>query len=86
MARFARRHLPLAVTLANPEINDLAEQPLARAADPYAKAVATDVLTIRQEALLQMRRSGVGVLDVPPDALTAKLINRYLLIKSTRRL
>jgi len=86
MARFARRHLPLAITLANPEINDLAEQPLAQTPDPYAKAVATDVLTIRQEALLQMRRLGVGVLDVPPDALTAKLINRYLLIKSTRRL
>jgi hypothetical protein len=28
----------------------------------------------------------VGVLDVPPRALTPELINRYLLIKATRRL
>lgn len=42
--------------------------------------------TTLREALAAMRRHGVGVLDVPPRALTPEPINRYLLIKSTRRL
>ena len=86
MARFARYHLPLAVTLADPPLRALAHEPLAHRADPYAKALALDVLTARDEALTAMRRHGVSVLDVEPRALTPDLINRYLLIKSTARL
>jgi len=86
LARFARYHLPLAVTLANPEIRDVAEVPLARCTDRYAKAVALDVLAAREEALAAMRGQGVAVLDVPPKALIPELVNRYVTIKSTRRL
>ncbi|HUU60607.1 MAG TPA: DUF58 domain-containing protein [Phycisphaerae bacterium] len=88
LANFARRHLPLAVTLSNPELQAFAEQPLAgpAAPDPYSKAVALDVLAARKEALTAMRHLGVDVLDVHPGALTPELINRYLLIKSARRL
>lgn len=86
MARFARYHLPLAVTLADPPLRALAREPLARRGDPYAKALALDVLTARDEALASMRRHGVSVLDVEPSALTPDLINRYLLIKSAGRL
>ncbi|UCE47920.1 MAG: DUF58 domain-containing protein, partial [Phycisphaerales bacterium] len=38
MTRFARYHLPLAVTLSNPEIKQVAEEPLAGCKDPYSKA------------------------------------------------
>ena len=86
MARFARYHLPLAVTLANRDVRRLADQPLARGADPYAKAAAIDVLVAREEALTAMRHQGVGVLDVDPRALTPALINRYVMIKATGRL
>jgi len=86
MARFARYHLPLAVTLTNPEIRQLAEEPLARCKDPYSKAVALDILAAREEALISMRRKGISVLDVPPDRLTPELINRYTLIKSMHQL
>jgi len=86
MAHFARRHLPLVVTLANPELRATADAPLAGLADPYSKAVAVDVLTARREALTAMRQQGVDVLDVAPKALSPALINRYVLIKSTRRL
>lgn len=86
MARFARYHLPLAVTLSNPEIHAIAHQPLGSCEDPYAKAVALDVLAAREEALISMRRKGVSVLDVPPGRLTPELINRYTMIKTMRRL
>ena len=86
LARFARRHLPLAIALGDPEVLRLAREPLSRTSDPYSKAVALDALSAREEALTTMRHQGVDVLDVTPDKLTPDLINRYLLIKSTRRL
>lgn len=86
MGRFARRHLPLAVTLANPEVRRLAEQPLSEQPDPFSKAVAIDVLTAREEALTDMRSRGVMVLDVEPRQLTPELIKRYLRIKAMQRL
>jgi len=86
MAHYARRHLPLAVTLADPQVRSAAGRPLAEAGDLYVKAAALDVLAAREEALQAMRRMGVGVLDVEPPQLTPELINRYLLIKATHRL
>jgi uncharacterized protein (DUF58 family) len=86
LARFARYHLALAITLDDTDVRAVAEAPLARAADPYEKAVALDVIAARDEVLQTMRQSGVSVINVAPDALTPELINRYLLIKSTRRL
>ncbi len=86
LTSLARRQLPLAVTLSNPELRAVADEPLSRCADPYSKAVALDVLDSRRKALAAMRRQGVGVLDVEPPALTVELINRYLMIKSMRRL
>ena len=76
MARFARYHLPLLVTLSDPQIHEIAERPLAQDSDPYVQAAALDVLTARREALLTMRRKGVAVLDVLPNKLTTDLINR----------
>lgn len=86
LSRFARYHLPLAITLANPEVTALANAPLAACQNPYAKAIALDHLEARQEALTLMRQKGIGVLDVMPDALIVSLINRYVLIKSQNRL
>ena len=86
MARYARHHLPLAVTLANPEIGAVANEPLSHRPHLYSKAVALDVLAARDEALTAMRRQGVDVLDVDPHALMHDVINRYLRIKATRRL
>ncbi|UCE48042.1 MAG: hypothetical protein JSW47_20895, partial [Phycisphaerales bacterium] len=73
-------------TLSNPEIKQVAEEPLAGCKDPYSKAAALDALAERDKALLSMRRNGVSVLDVPPDRLTPELINRYTMIKSLHRL
>jgi uncharacterized protein (DUF58 family) len=86
MARFARQHLPLAVTLADPDLHTLAESPLDSRGEPYSQAAARDALAARTEALAAMRRLGVGVIDVYPPQLTPELINRYTLIKSTHRL
>jgi len=86
MGRFARRHLPMIVTLKDPGVHAEANRPLSAEGDPYAKAVALDVLAARGEALRAMRHSGVGILEAEPGHLSPDLIHRYILIKSTRRL
>lgn len=86
LARFARHHLLLAVTLSDPEMVKVADEPLETCTDPYSKAVAIDSLFVRKKALKLMRQKGISVLDVPPEKLTPALINRYAIIKSQRRL
>jgi uncharacterized protein (DUF58 family) len=86
VARFARRHLPLVVTLADPELRKLAVEPLDACRELHAKAVAIDLLKARGEALVAMRQSGVDVLDVGPGQLVTSLVDRYLKIKSRHRL
>lgn len=86
MARFARRHLPIIVTLTDTDVKQLAEESLIDMKNPYSKAVAIDVVKARNEALGLMRQSGVIVLDVPPKELTTSLIHTYLQIKASRRL
>lgn len=86
LAHYASRHISLAVTLANPELKEVAGEPLSEQPDPFTKAAAIDMLRAREEALQVMRHQGVDVLDVEPGRLTPELINRYLRIKSSRRL
>ncbi len=86
MGRFARHHLPLAVTLVDPAVAAVVDEPLAECGDVFSKAAAVDVMAARREALMTMRRYGVSVLDVAPEDLSPELINRYLKIKATRRL
>lgn len=85
LARFARYHVPLAVTLADPDIRRAAQAPLG-ASNPYRRAAALHVLSRREEALQAMRHRGIGVLDAPPDQVTPELIQRYLRIKTAHRL
>ncbi|MCA9528728.1 MAG: DUF58 domain-containing protein [Myxococcales bacterium] len=83
-ARFARHHVPLCVTLRNPELEAIASG-VAQSADEvdavYAQAVAVEQLARRRDALHRMRRYGVDVLDVDPRQLGPQLISRYLTLK-----
>ncbi|HSJ62307.1 MAG TPA: DUF58 domain-containing protein [Gemmatimonadaceae bacterium] len=81
--RSVARHLPLVVALRNEQLLAAATTPSAgRPAALYERAAAEELLQARDEALLRMRRAGVSVLDVPPEAMTAPVINRYLELKA----
>jgi uncharacterized protein (DUF58 family) len=76
----AARHLPVAVTIRNPDIEavaDEAEGPLA----PYRRAAAEELLDVRAKALQVMRRAGVHTVDAPPRTSTAALLAKYAEIK-----
>ena len=81
-SRSAARHLPLVVALRNDELVAAAVPAAHVSTDSvYESAAAEELLTARDEALWRMRRSGVSVLDVSPQRMTASVINRYLELK-----
>ena len=85
MARFARYHLPLCVTMRNLEVERLAAAEPREPADCFTKSVALQLLSRRTEALVRMRQSGVDVLDADPRQLTPQLLHRYILLKRRKQ-
>jgi uncharacterized protein (DUF58 family) len=83
VARAAARHLPLVVALRDESL-DAAARPGdgAGALALYESAAAEELLGAREGALARMRQAGVAVLDVPADAMTAGVVNRYLALKA----
>jgi uncharacterized protein (DUF58 family) len=82
-ARSVARHLPLVVALRNEQLVEVAmPAPTRSVARLFESAAAEELVQARHEAVVQMRRAGVAVLDVAPQAMTAAVINRYLEIKA----
>jgi uncharacterized protein (DUF58 family) len=86
VATLRPRHLALAVTLRNPELDAVAALRPPDARDAYRKAAAEELLRAREEALGHMRRAGVLVLDVPPQRAARAVVNQYLELKRRARL
>jgi uncharacterized protein (DUF58 family) len=86
IASLHRRHLPLAVTLRNPELDAAAAARPDSVAGAYRKAAAEELLSARDEALAAMRRAGVLVLDVHPAQASAAVVEKYVELKRRGRL
>lgn len=86
MARLAQRHLPLCVTISDPNITRLAGQPPRDSDAVYQRAVAEMLIDERQVILDTLNRNGVLTIDVPADKLTVSVINTYLELKARGKL
>lgn len=86
LSRLAKRHLPLCVTISDPNITRFAGQPVRSSDDVYQRAMAEMLLDERKVVLDTLNRSGVLTLDVPADKLTVSVINTYLELKGRGRL
>jgi uncharacterized protein (DUF58 family) len=80
--RSARRHLPLAVTLRDTDLDGLARAIPGNASAAYQQAAAEELLLEREQALAIMRASGVHVLDCEPRHLAPAVVDRYLELKA----
>ncbi|MEJ2237316.1 MAG: DUF58 domain-containing protein [Gemmatimonadales bacterium] len=80
------RHLPLVVTLRNPELDRVADSRPATVSHAYRKAAAEELLAARDSALAQMRRAGAIVLDVSPDKASSTVVEKYLELKRLGRI
>jgi len=81
VATLRPRHLPLAVTLRNPELDAVAAVRPATPRDAFRKAAAEELLHAREEALGHMRRAGVLVIDVTPERAAQAVVAKYLDLK-----
>jgi len=81
VATLRPRHLPLAVTLRNPELDAAAMRRPATPRDAFRKAAAEELLHAREEALGHMRRAGVIVIDVTPQRAAQAVVAKYLDLK-----
>lgn len=86
VASLSPRHLPLVITLRNPELDSVATCRPELVMDAYRKAAAEELIRARNEALTAMRRSGAVVLDVPPETASSSVVDRYLDLKRRGRL
>jgi uncharacterized protein (DUF58 family) len=86
LARFARRHLAVCISLADPALIRAADQPVRDVSSAYTKATAAQLLLTRSEALQLLRGQGVTMLECRPDTLTPAVVNEYLRLKYRARL
>jgi uncharacterized protein (DUF58 family) len=86
VASLRPRHLPLIVTLRNPDLDAAAVRRPETITEAYRKAAAEELLAERDDALFQMRRSGAVVLDVPPRHAARAVVDRYQELKRKGRL
>jgi uncharacterized protein (DUF58 family) len=75
------RHLPLAVTLRDPALERVAQAAPAGVAVAFERAAAEALLHARDEALADMRRRGILVLDVLPAGAAEAVVERYEQLK-----
>lgn len=80
-ARLARRHLVMFVTLRDPYLEASVSARPASLSTLYRSVVAGDFVRERELVILKLRQLGIFTIDTPPDAISTRLINRYLEIK-----
>ncbi len=74
----AQRHVVLFAALQTPLLRELVEARVASLDDGFKKGVVFRILREREQAIHELRRGGVHVLDVEPSRLTAPLINQFI--------
>lgn len=86
MTRLRQRHLAVLVTLRDPTVQALAQQPVTDSASLYQRTVAERLLNERHLVLNRLQQRGIHTLDVAADELSVAVINRYLELKARTRL
>lgn len=81
-AALRRHHNALCVTISNNDVSEMARQYPEASDQLYQKAMAQRMLALRHQALEELRRRAVGILDVAAEQLTIATVNRYLDLKS----
>jgi uncharacterized protein (DUF58 family) len=85
LPQLSAKHEVLLAAVADPRIERLAEG-RADAAQVYDAAAAERARNDRRSIATRLRRSGVDVVDAPPEELAPSLADHYLQMKATGRL
>jgi uncharacterized protein (DUF58 family) len=82
VAALRQRHLPLVVTISDPDVHAVAAARPLDSAAVYQRALAEKLLEERRVTLETLARRGALTLDVPAEKLTVAVINKYLELKA----
>lgn len=82
LAPFKQRHLTLLVTISDPSMVRLAQSTGSGEREVHERLAAQQMLEERQRLLDFVAENGILTLDVPADALSISVVNRYLDLKS----
>jgi uncharacterized protein (DUF58 family) len=82
----AANHLCMCVAISDSSVLASARAVPSEMAEVYEKAAAAEVLKERAQAIAELERSGVIVVDSEPGTLSPAVVNRYLEVKSHVRL
>ncbi|MDJ0867256.1 MAG: DUF58 domain-containing protein [Myxococcota bacterium] len=77
----ARHHRVLLVAVRDPLYAELDPRRRGPVDGLYRRIVLDDLLRDREVALATLRRRGLQTLDLPPDRITAPVLNRYLALR-----
>jgi len=80
------RHLPLVVTLRDSGLDRLAMRRPETEPEAFERAAAEELLQSRSDALAEMRRRGLLVVDVPPASAAAAVVQAYDRLKRQGRI
>ncbi len=78
LGRLARRHLVTFVALRDPHLDRVVGTAPGTERDVLKSVVADDVLKDRELVLRRLGRLGIHCIDAAPQAVTERLLNRYL--------
>ena len=74
-------YLPMCVLLQDVGLREMADRVPETDLTAFHTAAAAQILTGQAQQVARMRENGVLMVDTPPDLLTERLINEYLMIK-----
>lgn len=81
LAVVARHHRVLFAAVRDRVYAGLAPGPEDDAMAPYRRLVLDDLLAERETTLARLRRAGLETLDLPPERITAPVLNAYLAMR-----
>ncbi len=81
LAALAPHHLPLAIAIRNPALEDAARASVSSREAAFHRAAAEELVAARELALSLMRRSGIRIVDTPPGDALVRTVDRYVEIK-----
>ncbi len=81
LAVVARHHRVLFTAIRDRIYDALAPAPGDDGLAPYRRLVLDELLADREATLLRLRRAGLETLDLPPERITAPVLNAYLAMR-----
>jgi uncharacterized protein (DUF58 family) len=82
LRRLARRHIPLCLSVKDTALLKLLKTSPLGAEDAFQQAVASELLSDREQMKAQIAQQGVQLIEVQPEELSLAAVNRYLQIKA----